>query len=126
DSITDKVLEERRLHSRRHRRVQYALNGDESFFETNRIPHRTPECNALLDSARVHVLRSNLEEPIHGGLRLPGRHAKRIAYARHRSRRNVRARFNEIELPITNNDLVGRKIVPDVRQMNVEDLVPEK
>jgi len=68
------------------------------------------------------MLRADIDKPVYGSAEFAGRDAKLFTDACRRSGADVSASFHEVELAVANHDLVRRKVVVDVREMNVETL----
>ena len=117
-SFANETLEQPRLDSHRQRRIQDTLDRDETLFQMDCVPHRSPECNALFDVGVMQVLRTHFEQPGHRSRKLRGRDAEGLTYMCGSCGRHVGTRLHEVQLAIADDDLVGRKIIVNVRKVN--------
>src|SRR5262249_5348779 len=95
-AFANKVLEQAGLDTRRQWRVQYALYRNESLFQADCIPDRSPERDALLDISLMHVVRANLEQSVHGPLEFVQCDPKGLADSNRRRCGNICASLDEV------------------------------
>src|SRR3954463_3572119 len=95
-TLADELLENPGFDARRQRRIQDTLQRNESFFETNRIPGRTPECDASLQAQLMQMLRTNFNQSINGPAKLADGNAECLAYVCCGRGRHVCPSFNDI------------------------------
>ena len=74
----------------------------------------------------MQVMRTDFEQPIDRSHEFRRRNTECFAYPRGRGSRHVRARLDEIHFSVANDDLVGRQVVVNVREMDRENFVSQK
>src|SRR5438046_1276247 len=74
----------------------------------------------------MYMLRSNFQKPAYRSLEFRQRNTERLRDFRCGSSGNVTSNFDEVQLAVANDDLVGRQIVVDVRQMDRQNFVAKK
>src|SRR5207247_9476630 len=118
DSLADEIFEQPGLYSCRQRCVQNAFNRDKSLFQSDGVPHRSPECHALCSSRRMHVLWSDFEQAVHGSGEFSDGDAESLRYPRRSDSGHIAADFDEVQLAVTYDDLIGWQIVVNVGEVN--------
>src|SRR5262245_59216749 len=69
-SFANETLQQTGFHAGRQRRIENALDRDETFFEADSVPDVSPECNALIEVGMMQMLRSDFEQPVYGAYKL--------------------------------------------------------
>src|SRR5262249_36010411 len=106
DSFSDEILQQRRLHARRQRSIEDALDRHEPLFQANRVPDRSPESHAVLDVSLKQMRGTNFEESVYRSSEFRRTDPNGLAYTSSRCCGHVSSGLDEIQLPIADDDLV--------------------
>src|SRR5207302_10529242 len=117
NAFADEIFQQPGLDSGRQGRIQNALNGDESFFQSHRVPYLPPERDAFFDAGRMDVLRPDFEQPVHRSSEFTNRNAKGLGDPRGGRRRDIASNLDEVQLSIAHDELVRRQVVVNTGQV---------
>src|SRR5262249_55059933 len=121
-TFADEFFQQRGLDTGGKGGVQNTLNSHKSFFEADSVPDGSPEHHSMFDARLVHMLRTDLEKPVHGASEFCRCDPAFFANAGGGRCRHVRASLDVIELPVPDDNFVGGQVVVDVCEVNRENL----